>query len=725
VTQTELETLVVRLVGDATGYLKMLNDATQKTKKVTEEVKKSLSQIENLTKNLEGFAGNAIKVLSSLGVATSLHGAFEKYAEHEKSVIRLKAAIESNGRAAEPVIENYEKFATTISNVTLTTKGATLALLQQAESMGLQDDQAKRAVKNAIALASARGMEAGGVLRLTAALERGETHGLNRFLRAELAGVKESDRARVAMEALAKKFGVATAEANSTAGRIERLHRSLAGLSKDVGEVVANAIRPLVEWVTAAVDAFKAADPSIKKIAVAAITAAGAFLAWKPAMAVLGPMVTAFLGLLKMIGGLPTPIALLGSSLYSIWTALKGIVRLLNPLKALGLLFNPWVIAIGGFALLITPLIKRMGGLIGVWEAIKKTAGDAWDWVTGKISEFIDWVQPVTFALGSLFSATWEIIGTAATDTWDAIKMALGQLWDYIASVWKDIVGDTKVNWNTIRDNIRDALFAAEFAIRNLDKVFGLAATNMEYQVVRFYNSVAYYFQQAIPAIFKWLADDAQNIFLQLTYNLSQMFLNLGQNIVNILKNIPDAIRGQGKQWEELWTEPLTKGFIAIRQELKLPEREISEVEKHLSESMAEQASGLVEQYSKFREQKLQELGVKPDEVNYVQKKAEELGLGIGQALNKGKEKEMHKFDAALIGSAEAFARIERYKDKLAGVSDKDLKAAGKPSASINSAEANAKIGKQVDLLSDIKGLLKQANDKPVMKLDTANLISL
>jgi len=44
---------------------------------------------------------------------------------------------------------------------------------------------------------------------------------------------------------------------------------------------------------------------------------------------------------------------------------------------------------------------------------------------------------------------------------------------------------------------------------------------------------------------------------------------------------------------------------------------------------------------------------------------AEDFGKKTGDAVNKGLGKELHKFDAALYGSAEAFARIAEFRDKI------------------------------------------------------------
>ena len=57
--ETEIERMVVRLVGDGSSYMKMLNSAQSATRKATQSVVRMGKRIESVGNSLNSFAGSA------------------------------------------------------------------------------------------------------------------------------------------------------------------------------------------------------------------------------------------------------------------------------------------------------------------------------------------------------------------------------------------------------------------------------------------------------------------------------------------------------------------------------------------------------------------------------------------------------------------------------------------------------------------------------------------
>lgn len=158
-TQTELEELVVRLTGEASGYLKMLTEAQQKTKETAEKIEKEAGKIEKFKETIEGFQSKATSLLKTIGIGVSLEAAIEKFDKAELAAKRMEATLEVNGRQVTKTSDDYTKFAKEMAKVSDVSKGTTLNMLQQAEMMGLTGDKAKQAVKNAMSMAAMEGSD--------------------------------------------------------------------------------------------------------------------------------------------------------------------------------------------------------------------------------------------------------------------------------------------------------------------------------------------------------------------------------------------------------------------------------------------------------------------------------------------------------------------------------------------------------------------------------------
>lgn len=289
--------LVTRLIGDPSSLLGAFKAAQTGAAAVATSVQASATKIESISESVKTFGSSAAAALSTLGIGVSLGAAFSAYAEKEKSVIRLTAAIEANGSAVEGRMAQYNAFAASIANETLQTKGSVMALISKSEMMGIQSTDAENLVRMSIALAGATNQEASSMFRVAKMIQEGHPEHAKRIL--GLRSVKnESELAQRITEKLALGWKVATAEAQSTSGRVEKLKKTFAGLTVEVGALVADGLKPAIDFLTDVGRAFNRLDPEVRKVVAQVILAVGAFLALKPVwltlLVLLGPLTAAF-----------------------------------------------------------------------------------------------------------------------------------------------------------------------------------------------------------------------------------------------------------------------------------------------------------------------------------------------------------------------------------------------------------------------------------------------
>ena len=685
--ETEIENLVVRLTGDGSSFQQMTKTATQQATQAATSIEAQSKRIEALAGGMQGFASQALGVLSMLGVAASLQGAFQKYAEAERLTLRLGAAIEATGRNVQQVTADYEAYIRQITSVTLATRGEVLTMLQRAEAHGVSGEAAKRAVTNAIAMAGALGGEAEGYLRVTTAMENGNIHMLQRVLR--MHDVKdESEVLARAQKLLGSGFKAAQAEAESTWGQITKLQRSLGSLNRDVGEIVANAIRPLVRGLTDLVNWFNSLDPSVKRATVGVVTVLAAVASMGPILSFLGPI----------LGTLATSFKIVGA--------------------AASLAFTPVGAIIATAAVAITLVVRRLGGLEAAWERVKVVGAAAWEYLRGKAEAFMEWVTPKWNATVEVLSSAWSTIEEASAAAWDYsmdragefitwitpvwnefrdlvvvswetirdagiaawpqvqefasasiefIQSALSTLADFASGIWEYITGGAVLNWTVIRDAIVEALLYAQFSMKNFQAVSEHTWTGIELAFVRTANQIEHFFTAVLPALASWFGHNWRDIFTDVFNFTTTIIGNLVGNIVRVISSIPDLIKGK-VTFDELW-KPLTEGFESAIKELPdIPQREVGQLEQALREVYDAQSDELARSFEEFKADKVKGLAEAGDAVRAATREVGKAPAALSPEIPNSFKKataEIQKFDAALVGSAEAITRLQQYEDSF------------------------------------------------------------
>ena len=259
-----------------------------------------ISELQSAMGRVQKSIDEAGKRMTSLGKTisarvtaplTALGGvAVRAFGIQEKAEMQLRAALQANGREVDKLFDRYNRFASQMQEVTVVGDETTLAMLQQAESMGITGDAAERAVKNAIALSATQDVSAKSAIRYTAALEQGNATMLARYL-PTLRDVEEgTERTAMAQDILGKAFSVAEAEAQTTVGAFSQMKNAVGDLLEEIGSVIAEAILPFVRRIKEMAEAAQTANRSTIKMAV---TIAGIAAAIGPVLIVLGQLTRA------------------------------------------------------------------------------------------------------------------------------------------------------------------------------------------------------------------------------------------------------------------------------------------------------------------------------------------------------------------------------------------------------------------------------------------------
>lgn len=290
-TVQELEELVVNMTGKADKYIKMLTDAMKKTEtsgsnidttiekttekvgknldKMGEKTKKTVTEFEKVGKSLKELGEGAQQLGETISNALgdfSISSVLKEYREAEKTQKLLTSAIVANGKAVEETMKIYKEYAEQLEATTTFSNDEILNLFRLAETYELSGDAAKRAVRNALALAEAHGVEADSALDAAAALEKGSTKALSKYVPSLKKLGDESDKVAEAQRLLGKMYAQVEAATNTSAGSVKRLNVQWSNFKQTVGETVDNVLSPALSVLNSVVGVFQSLPEPVKKV---------------------------------------------------------------------------------------------------------------------------------------------------------------------------------------------------------------------------------------------------------------------------------------------------------------------------------------------------------------------------------------------------------------------------------------------------------------------------
>lgn len=318
---------------------------------------------------------------------------------------------------------------------------------------------------------------------------------------------------------------------------------------------------------------------------------------------------------------------------------------------------------------------------IAAWTLIKKTAGDAWTWIKDQAEPFIYFSLSLWETIKETAIEVWEGIKETAGEVWDLLKEyvekfteasgnKLGNFWDEVKRIFTYIKTIGLETWETIKERLVNVIIGLEFIIRNFKDISTYVWAGIVYQIEKTINQVKYLIVDYIPASLKWFYDNWAEIFLDVYNYTTTVMSNLGTNIVNVFKNLPDLIAGN-VQWEKIWKE-LPSGFQRASKKFIAPERGEGAIEEALRKEYERIRDKVGMDWEQFKLKKWNEFYMRFTEVS---KKAfetspEETGIQWGESFTNGVRKGLEGLDTVAIDSAEALRRMRDYLDRTFPTSD-------------------------------------------------------
>lgn len=615
--ETEVERLVVRLTGDGAEYMKMLEEVKASTEKTAKVVQQNTQSMEQTINSLAGAVKNVSAAFTAGFFGSVLKSSVDTFEKAEMNAIRMEATLKANGREVESTTRQYREFAAQMARTTVSGAGQTMALLRTAETFDLTGVHAERATRSAMALAAANDSNASAMIRLTAAIEKGDIAGAKRFARLvpQLRGVKnETEFLDKYNRLVAGGMEVMTKEAGTLGGMLQRLANMWKGVQKEMGAMVVEFVKPVIEGMQSAVEWFKSLSKEVKTT------------------------IMIFMGLVVVIGAIKAAIFLAGI----VFNTMFGGIGLL-----LGIILTAGAAGIAAW-------INYLGGVKEAWDAIMGVVGKVWDWIQERITAFWQWFRPIWRAFYGYATAVWEGIQAAAQAVWDFIVWMVTDLWNYWTQFFADLLGSSGITLEQIQGYFVDFFLYAEFGARNFTRIMQFAWTMIQLGAVTTFEIIKHFFTVAMPEYMAWFSRNWMKIIDDLVTNAGILLSELVANMIRVASNLPGLIRGT-VNWSDVW-QPMGQALQNTVEGLPaIAERQIGELEQTLRDQAILQGMELYRDWQSFRERRLAEI-YEPDPTEL--RAAREAGEQLGSAMAGGTAKEMKKMDAVLTNSAEAIAKF-------------------------------------------------------------------
>lgn len=674
--ETELERLIVRLLGDSRGYREMNEEAIRSARATAGAVEREAMRVEAFGQATSRFFGAVTQSLAALGVVATGKQAFSAFAEAEAVSTKLDDTLKSLGGSANISRQRIESFAQAMEKQTVAEDDAVVSMVQQALQMGALGDQSLLAVKNALALADGNDRAAQSFLRMTTMMAQGQEVPalMLRRISPELLNIKDAaERAAKAQEMMTKRFEGAKAMMDTSAGSLTVLKRDWNEFKEELGEFVAKGVQPVVKELTRVVEWMRSTTDETKKLIVQVGAATAAFLLLGPAVRLTGFVLSPFVALVKMLWSalaLLNPILVIKIGLWVTWKSvlLAGVIVMalvtstMILFKAVFVAFNLVLgAAASGVVALAATLVVLGSGFIAAAGIVSG--------LVGGVGTLIDSFPVLANAAGGpinhlkgLFNQWWEILKLVAHTAKHDIPLAfqIGAAGGALA------VEQMKALWPPLWEFIKKGFDALWTAVRD--------------------SATAH-------------AEVTQEIMIAKTQRALNKFLlnKAGQPLTDALTAQIDALEAS------IDSKTTTIGI---------------KLKRKLEEAAANFAVPLAPGVQKAQEQidKLTARAAKGEWFREIAKKFfpeedifKNLAKAIGKFMPKKHEvKIIPKFDAAEWDSAEARSRIDQFADLISNAT----KEGGRASSRFDAAEAGgAEAGWRMDQGAEIVGFLRDIRD--------------
>lgn len=626
--EVEVERMVARLIGDTKQYVTSFVDAGKVAEDTARRIEEATDRVKEKSITSSILMANAITALAG-SIKHYGQEALNEYGQAELGELRLKTALEVNNRQVEKTMESYKKYAEQLQKNTTLEDDYVLTLFKSAEQFEVTGESAKKAVHDAVALASANNSSADSMIRLTSAMAKGDLGTGMRFARMipQLRGVKDQTEFIAKYTKLVESgFKQAEAETQTFVGTMKQMKVAFGNALEVVGKFVAEALQPVVRWLKQASEWFQSLPENVARtittVSLLTVGIATLIAAWGPITAIVG-------GALTVIGGL----------------------------------FTPMGVGIAAVVAGVFVLVEAMGGWEASWNKMRQTAQAFWDYV-----------KPIVL----LFA---DIAKDAFNSVWAVAKEVFGYIGTFVSEVWDKIGINVSIVFTKIKKVIMESMIGAGYIFTNFGKISALMWTQVILSVVKAANIIEYHFTKTIPAWLTYFGKFATSVFNAVAKSGFESMTTLGANIGDLFRLLPDLMSGEitTEEWIGMW-QPISTSFNAAFVELPtIAERELGKVEKALIKNRDRLKGEVKEGYQAYRKEKLANLSAALG-LDEAKDKLD----GVGEAF-KGVGKHAHDAskESVEFGSAEHLSRLGKYFDALRGDGIKAVEAVKKAQGSI------------------------------------------
>jgi hypothetical protein len=213
-----------------------VEQSLQRLEKKTDSLGKSTKLLTTIT---GGLAAAYASVKSAMALLAGLDKINAAYDESAGAVKGLETALRLNGASVEVESERLQKFASSMQSMIGAEDDATLAMMKQAQMMGVATEDLDDMAKAAIGLGEAMGTSAESGMEMMRKAQEGNFIGLQKAL-PQLRDMATNEEKLAAVTALAAKGLEAKADASHrVAGMGERANNALGDLMESVGALLA------------------------------------------------------------------------------------------------------------------------------------------------------------------------------------------------------------------------------------------------------------------------------------------------------------------------------------------------------------------------------------------------------------------------------------------------------------------------------------------------------
>lgn len=678
--------MYVRLIGDGSKYQKMVKEAVDSTDKAAKQLQRSSKDaevfgktIDNLGTHMSNFAGQMRALAALQSPISFIYDSVRKAAESEKLESAFGTMLQDAAQGKQLVKEIQELAAATPLNQADLQRGAQ-TLLQF--NVG-----AKQLIPTLRMLGDVTGGDAERLSRMS--LAYGQMKASGRLMGQDLlqminAGFnplqeisrktgksiielkQDMEKGLITTNMVTDAFKSATSEGGRFFNGMDNASKTLSGLfstmqddidaaKRAVGGYIIEAfhLKEALQEVSRAAQTFVAwfneLSPETKKAVTSVALFVASFMAlivvWKVGAIVLGIVVGVLKDMIVTTRWLAASLNVLNFSFTGLAATIKG-------LAATALAWAPWVALIGVIVGLVMMAVEHFGGFEEAFKALKAWAVDALGWVEKKFDEFVEWIQPVTDALESLGRTAWVEFKENARATWEVVKDWTRQGVEFVERMWVQMGGSAAPSWEEIRTAAQRALLFVEYTITHVGDVWSYTWASAKITFAEFVT---------------WLADS----FFGVLHTVGETFESLLEEITGGLRKfLEDPTEGVSFDLSKVFGATgdgrFAKGKV-ITDALGLTDWRVK-----LQKDFADVKSGVIGDFETFYKRKLEEFAQFQPQGRT--QKWDVWGQIFKTILNGSDEaadgvkrltREVHRFDAALFGSAESKARIAAFKDMV------------------------------------------------------------